>query len=81
MTDIQQAELKYKRAAENLADEVAAAFPIGSLVRVARGTGYMNGIVFCTPHWWADPIRIGVESLRGGTRRWVSSKDCTVDKS
>jgi len=80
MTTLEKAESKYKQAAQALADEIATAFPLGTLLRVRRGIGHMYGEVSSTPSWWSDPTRLGIRSLKSGAYHSVDYKDCQIEE-
>ena len=80
MTTLEKAELKYKQAAQALASAVAAAFPVGTRVRVRRSFGYIKATVYSAPSWWSDPTRLGITSLSSGKAHTVDYKDCQIEE-
>ena len=80
MTALEKAESNYIGAAQALVFAVAAAFPVGTRVRVRRSLGYMKATVYSTPSWWSEPTRLGVMSLSSGKAHTVDYKDCQIEE-
>ena len=81
MTTLEKIEANYIGTAQALASAVAAAFPVGTRVRVRRSLGYMKATVYSAPSWWSEPTRLGVMSLSSGKAHTVDDKDCQIEEA